>query len=1140
MNARASARWLVLLLAALGLGSIDAYVHQSSVSSADHRTRIVRWTHPPVDFVMDAGTLAGGDGLPLIADALDTWDDVPTALRLGGELYIYTDVPDFNEDNLGIDYGIIGDEINEIVFDETGGVLEALGLDPESVAGVGITVEDNATQSIVDALLILNGTFPSSPDLDLEATATHELGHIWGLGHTFVGAVNTYNGEPGTDPIQPSYIPTMYPYTNPEDDRYGRSLEFDDTAGISALYPETVYAPPYQLPFVLETGAIKGRVDYLHTIPVTAAHVRAIMTSNPDIQVGGLSGYAADGSGEFRIAGLPPGDFRLVVEGIDGRDGITADMIEDDGIGACAIDGFGEIPSGMSTHVSAGEVVAGFQFSINELPLTDDDAVEFGLPAGFTFDFAGVACRRIFLYSNGYIGFHRFEDPNPAWTSAGPDLHTFLSRPAARIAPLNLDLDPQGNPDDRVSVTTATGRLNFIFDHVPVKAAGGSATFTTMLYDSGDFRFEYGALPDTIALVGYTAGVFQTGGQEAAADFTAYAGGTVPSGRSLAMYQLASADAFSDIAFTFTRPAADPFPVRNRLIYPWLAHNEFFTLGLAVVSNSPDACRLRITAIGLDGRPLPVQPPSENPCYVTLEPLAQFVSLIGPMFAFDGGTADGWVLVETDNPDPYGIQGFFLAQSFFGGILDSMDGAVASPETGATLLFPRFTGEVNEFTEVTIVNPNPADAGIALYVYYEDGSEETVDAVIGPNGAAVFTLTGSGNAYVLVDATEPVTGFAMNFNTAGSLAGQPARFLWESRGEQVSPFFVWSQNDYASRLDLVNPNDDTATATVTLYNSVGQPVGDPVQVQMGGWFNARLDITPDVFGFSKAASADGWVRVTADRPLLGTMTFGDPDFQFSQASLPLLGQPTHYTIHSHLAQGMAGDVNFLTGLAILSLDGANDITVDVYSPAGSPDYGIETTLDAGERGLGLLSEWMPQGPWPRTSGYLAGAAERGMFAYEIFNTVNEEFFAAVPAQKYFPVQEEADDADNGWPDYAEAIDGFPIEVRGRFSPADSGYFLVDLGDGYVDEIEDLFVFTAPRDGWYLFALYPDHRYCDVDLYVFDSEWLIVGDSAFGVPGVEYVEIELQTGTYAVGVSLFDLGWFTTGGYHLVVEPDAIP
>lgn len=1140
MNARTFTRWFLFLLVSLLTGAIDAYVHQSGVSSVDHRTRIVRWAHPPVDFVLDAGTLAGGDGLPLIADSLDTWDNVPTALRLGGELYIYTDVPDFNEDNLGTDYGIIGDEINEIVFDETGGVFEALGLDPETVAGVGITIEDTASQEIVDALLILNGTFPSSPDLDLEATATHELGHIWGLGHTFVGAINTVNGEPGADPIQPLYIPTMYPYTNPEDDRFGRSLEFDDTAGISALYPETTYSPPDHLPFVLETGTIKGHVHYRHMVPVTAAHVRAIMNSNPNIQVAGLSGYAGDGSGEFRVAGVPPGDYRLVVEGIDGRDDITAATIEDDGIGACTIDGFSEIPSGMSTYVSAGEVVTGFMFSINELPLADDDAVEFGLPDGFAFDFAGVPCRRIFLYSNGVIGFHRFEDPDPAWTPAGPDLHTFLSRPAARIAPLNLDLDPQGNADRRVSLSAAAGELDFIFDQVRVKATGGSATFTTRLYTSGEFRIEYGAMPETTVLVGYTAGVFATGGQEAATDFTAYAGGTVPSGRSLAMYQLVSADALSDTALTFARPAADPFPVRNRLIYPWLAHNEYFTLGLAVVSNSPDACRLRITAVGMDGRPLPVVPPSENPRYVTLEPYAQYVSLIGPMFAFDGGTADGWVLVETDNPDPYGIQGFFLAQSFFGGILDSMDGAVASSETGTTLLFSRYTGEVNEFTEVTVVNPNPADAGIALYIYYEDGTEETADALIDPNGAAVFTLTGSGSAYVLVDATEPVTGFAMNFNTAGSLAGQPARFLWESRGEQVSPFFVWSQTDYASRLDLVNPNDDAATATVALFDSAGQPVGNAVQVQMGGWFNTRLDITPDVFGFNKAASADGWVRVTADRPLLGTMTFGDPDFQFSQASLPLLGQPTHYTIHSHLAQGMAGGVNYLTGLAILSLDGANDVTVDVYSPTGSLDYGIETTLDAGERGLGLLSEWMPQGPWPRTSGYLAGTADRGMFAYEIFNTVNEEFFAAVPAQKFFPVQEEADDADNGWPDYAEPIDDYPLEVRGQLSPADSGYFLVDLGDGFIDEIEDLFVFTAPHDGWYLFALYPDHRYCDVDLYVFDSEWVIVGDSAYGVPGVEYVEIELQAGVYAVGVSLFDLGWFTSGGYHLVVEPDAIP
>ena len=110
---------------------------------------------------------------PPILNALDTWDNVPPARRLGGDLYVYSDgqggVIDFTPDNFGIDYGIIGDGINEIVFDEDGLILELLGLDPAGVAGIGITVEDSANQEIIDAMLILNGTFPSSTPLDLEA-----------------------------------------------------------------------------------------------------------------------------------------------------------------------------------------------------------------------------------------------------------------------------------------------------------------------------------------------------------------------------------------------------------------------------------------------------------------------------------------------------------------------------------------------------------------------------------------------------------------------------------------------------------------------------------------------------------------------------------------------------------------------------------------------------------------------------------------------------------------------------------------------------------------------------------------------------------------------------------------------------------
>ena len=522
---------LFFLLAGLA-GSAQGFVVQTSVSSADQQTRIVKWPALPQDFVVDGGTLGGADGMPLILNALDTWDNVATAQRLGGDLYVYTDdqghAIDFTPDNFGVDYGIIGDGINEIVFDEDGGILELLGLDPAGVAGIGITVEDPSNQSIIDAMLILNGTLPSSASLDREATAAHELGHIWGMGHTFIGAINQANGVPGAYPIRAAAIPTMYPYTNPVDDTYGRTLETDDVAGISWLYPETTNAPPYQIPFGSDTGRLRGRASYRGQIPLTAVHVRAVNADNTDIQVAGLTGFAADGTGAFEIPGLAPGRYYLVAESIDGRDDITSANIEDDGIGCCILEGFADIAAPQTTTVAAGGTVSGFQFDIPTLPLANDDAVEFGLPDGVSFTFASVPVHRLFLYSNGFVSFHRFENPDPAVTLPEADLLDFLSRPVAKIAPLRTDLDPEGNADRRIDVSAGAGQVTFSFTDQRVVGTAGRATFNLTLFASGDFRFNYGTITAGTALAGYTAGVFATGGLEGSSDLTAFLGGTVP------------------------------------------------------------------------------------------------------------------------------------------------------------------------------------------------------------------------------------------------------------------------------------------------------------------------------------------------------------------------------------------------------------------------------------------------------------------------------------------------------------------------------------------------------------------------------------------------------------------------------------
>jgi hypothetical protein len=269
------------------------------------------------------------------------------------------------------------------------------------------------------------------------------------------------------------------------------------------------------------------------------------------------------------------------------------------------------------------------------------------------------------------------------------------------------------------------------------------------------------------------------------------------------------------------------------------------------------------------------------------------------------------------------------------------------------------------------------------------------------------------------------------------------------------------------------------------------------------------------------------------------MTFGDPGYALYQSTLPLLGWPTHGTLNAHLAQGNAGGVNYLTGLAVLSLDANNLFALDVYDSAGAYRASVQDTLASDQRAIGLLNEWLPSGPWPQVSGYLAGAADQGVYVYEIFTTDSGGFFAAVPAQKYLPIQAEADDANHGWLGAPEPLQFFPVEVRGQLSAMDSGYFLIDLGDGYIDEIEDLYRFQPDRTGWYIFGLFPDNRYCDMDLYLFDSQWNIIAAATTGVPGVEYIELELAPGTYAIGVSLYDLGWFETCGYNLTVEPDAI-
>ncbi|MBI4445812.1 MAG: carboxypeptidase regulatory-like domain-containing protein [Acidobacteria bacterium] len=119
--------------------------------------------------------------------------------------------------------------------------------------------------------------------VDVQSVFLHELGHAIGADHSGILAA------------------TMFPVIS-TGDFHQRVLSIDDVAFATEAYPE--------LPRVL--GTIRGRVTRNGT-PVTAAHVVAF---DPDKNL--FAGAVTDTDGTYLIAGLPSGNYRLVVEPFDG------------------------------------------------------------------------------------------------------------------------------------------------------------------------------------------------------------------------------------------------------------------------------------------------------------------------------------------------------------------------------------------------------------------------------------------------------------------------------------------------------------------------------------------------------------------------------------------------------------------------------------------------------------------------------------------------------------------------------------------------------------------------------------------------------------------------------------------------------